>query len=97
MSKKKRSMFYKPARHKKLSEIVSLESPAKAKKSAHTLLRLFKKAKRRDRKRTIKQAAVLAANRAKAAKKRKNLSRKEKREYEEIADIYESVYKEMEL
>lgn len=94
---KKGSMFYRPAKHKKLAEIVSLESPSKARRSAHTLLRMFRKARTRKEKRIIKQATVLAANRAKAARKRRNLSSREKRQYEEIADAYVEVYKEMEL
>jgi len=94
---KKRSIFYKPAHHPSLAEIVSLESPAKARKSVRELKRKFKSAKSRDRKRIIKQATVLAANRAKAARKRKNLSSKERKELEEIAEIYERAYKEMKL
>ncbi len=97
MGRKKKSMFYKPARHKKLAEIVNLESPSKARSAARKLKELFRRARTRKEKRIIKQATVLAANRAKAARKKKNLSRKEKREFEEIADIYTEAYKGMEL
>ncbi len=99
MAKRRRnkSMFYSPPHHPSLAEIVSLESPSKARKAARELKRKFEKARSRDRKRIIKQATVLAANRAKAARKRKNLSSKERRELEEIAEIYERAYKEMKL
>ena len=94
---RKKSMFYKPPKHKKLAEIISLESPTKARKSASILKRLFKSAKSRKEKRIIKQATVLAANRAKAAAKRKHLSQKERKQYREEAEIYTELYKEMEL
>ena len=97
MSKRKKSMFYSPARHRGLGEIVTLESPTKARRAARELRNIFRKANRRDKKREVKQSTVLAANRAKAMRKKRNLSKKEKRELEEIAEIYEKTYKEMEL
>lgn len=97
MVKKKKSMFYKPPKHKKLAEIVNFESPSRARSAARKLKELFRHARTRKEKRIIKQATVLAANRAKAARRRKDLSRKEKHQYEEIADIYTEAYKEMEL
>ena len=94
---RQKSMFYTPARHKKLGEIVTIESPSKAREAARRLLRMFRKAKRRDVKRRIKWAAVLAANRSRAAAKKRDLSRKEKRELRQVAEIYEKAYKKMEL
>ncbi|AGB04089.1 hypothetical protein AciM339_0224 [Aciduliprofundum sp. MAR08-339] len=93
----RKGLFYKPAKHKKLAEIISLESPSKARRSVSILRRMFRRAKTRKEKRTIKQATVLAANRARAASKRKDLSRRERKQLREEADIYTQAYKEMEL
>ncbi len=94
---RRRGLFYKKPRHKDLAEIVTLESPRRARRAARKLKEEFEDARTRKRKVTIKRATVLAANRAKAARKRRNLSKKEKRELEEIAKIYEQTYKEMDL
>jgi len=94
---RKKSMFYEPPKHRKLAEIVSLESPTQARFSVRKLKDLFRHARSRKEKRTIKQATVLAANRAKAARRRKNLSTRERKQYEKIAEIYQRAYKEMRL
>ncbi len=94
---RKKSMFYKPARHKKLAEIVDFESPTGARRAVKRLKDLFRHAKSRKEKRIIKQATVLAANRARAAAKRKHLSPKERKQYREEAEIYTDAYKGMEL
>ena len=97
---KKNSMFYEPPRHPSLAKIVCISSPSCARKAARTLLQMFKKAlKRGDRAwaRTIKQAVVLAANRARASAKRRSLSLKERRELKEVARIYEAAADKMVL
>jgi len=94
---RRRGLFYKKPRHPDLAEIVTLESPRRARRAAKKLKKEFEEARTRKRKVVIKRATVLAANRAKAARKRRNLSKKEKRELEEIAEIYTDAYKEMEL
>ena len=88
ITRKKRSMFYEPPKSKHLSGIVSIESTKKAKKAAKELKHEFKSARSRETKTHIKRAAVLAANRAKAAAKKRDLSRKEKKELREIAETY---------
>ena len=87
-TRRQRSMFYEPPKSKKLAGIVSIESTRKAKKAAKELKHEFKSARSREKKTHIKRATVLAANRAKAAAKKRNLSRKEKEELREIAEIY---------
>ena len=97
---KKRGLFYYPPRHKKLAEIVCISSPSCARKAAKTLLEMFKKAlKRGDRAwaRVIKQATVLAANRARASAKRRSLSVKERAQLKEVARIYERAADKMVL
>jgi len=97
---KKRGMFYSPPRHPSLAKIVCISSPSCARKSVKTLLQMFKKAlKRGDRvwARTIKQAVVLAGNRARASAKRRSLSLKERRELKEVARIYEAAADRMVL
>ena len=94
---RKKSMFYEPPKHKELAKIVSLESPTQARKSARELKQMFERARSRERRRVIKRATVLAANRAKAARRRKNLSTRERKQYEKIAEIYQRAYKEMRL
>lgn len=94
---KGRSMFYDKPRHRDIAEIVTIESPAAARKAGRKLLAMFNKAKTRKRKVTIKRSVVLAANRAEAASKRRNLSEKERREMKEVARIYRQISKKMEV
>ena len=87
-SKSKGSGLFKPPRHKWIADIVSFESPSKARKAARKLVREVEKSKRRNKALTIARALTYAANRAEASAKRKNLSPKERRELKEIAEIY---------
>ena len=57
-----RSMFYSPARHKYLGEIVTFKNPEAAKGAARELLRLFNQARTRAKKLRIKRATILAMN-----------------------------------
>lgn len=88
MVRKKRGIFYEPPYYQKYSEIVRMDTPTNARKSAKTLVEEAKEAKRPSKVRRIIRVLNLAANRAKVALKRKNLSAKEKRELREIAGIY---------
>jgi len=91
--------LFKPPRHKWIAKIVSFETPKKARKSAKTLLNILKRGRRGSKKigrktaLTILKALNYAANRAKAAAKRKNLSRKEKRELRSVSKIYREAAK----
>src|SRR6267378_2711566 len=65
-------------RHKKLADIISIESPAAFRESIRKLKRMGIGA-------TEKRALVLAQNRAKAMLKKRSLSAKERRELQAIA------------
>ncbi len=92
---KRRGMFYYPPKSPLLAKIVRIDTPANARKSAKTLLKMFKEAKKRSWKAHIKKAVVLAGNRAKAMLNKKNLSPKERRELKEVAKIYQETAKKM--
>ena len=100
MSRKKRSGgkrdrgLFKPARHKYLADVITFKDPDSAERSARKLVKETKKTKRRDAAKRRAQALQLAANRARASAKRKNLSRKEREELLEIAGIYDEAAKE---
>ena len=87
-TKRRRSLFYSPPRLKKLAGIVRNDSVSAAEDAARKLLQMFREAKRRSTKVTIKRAVVLAANRAMAAARRRNLSPKEKIELRRVAQVY---------
>ena len=91
-----RSLFF-PAKSKKYEKIVSIETPEKARKSAKTLLREFKKAKTRSKKVRVKRVTITAMQRAKAQLKRKDLTPKEVTEFKKIVNIYKDAVKEMNL
>jgi len=74
---RRRTIFFAP-RHKKLADIISIESPAAFRESIRRLKRLGIGA-------TEKRALVLAQNRAEAMLKKRNLSPKERRELQTIA------------
>jgi hypothetical protein len=73
---RRRTIFF-PPRHKKLSDIISIESPA----FRDSIRRL----KRRGIGPTEKRAVVLAQNRAKAMLKKRSLSANERRQLHSIA------------
>lgn len=88
MATRKKGIFYSPPRHKKLAAIVTFESVTAAEKAARELAKMFRDAKRRDTKRTIKRAVVLAATRARIAARRRDLSPAEKAKLHRIAAVY---------
>ena len=92
---RRKSLFF-PPRHRKIADIISIESPKKARHAIKTLLRMAKKAPRQ-KKVLIKRSIVLAANRAEASAKRKNLSQKEKRELRTVARLYRAAAKKIKL
>jgi len=86
-----------PPKHQKYAEIVRIDNPDAARESAKILLEEFNQAQTRAKKRTIKRATVLAANRAKAMRKKKTLSTKERRELVEVERIYRKAAEQMKL
>jgi len=76
---RRKTIFFRP-KHKKLANIISIESPAAFRASIRKLKRMGLGA-------TEKRALVLAQNRAKAMLKKRNLSAKERRELQAIARI----------
>lgn len=94
---RRRHTMFGERKWKRLAAVVSLTSPAEARKSATWLKRHFRELKSREHKVAVKRACVLAHNRALAARKKKDLSAKEKKEFKEIAKIYKTAYKSMNL
>lgn len=95
--KGKQNTLFFPPKSKKFAEIISIESPNKAKKSVVELEKEFKKAKFHNSKVKIKNRTVLVANRVEATLKRKNLSDKERTEFKQILRIYRQSIKRMRL
>jgi len=87
-SKSKGGGLFKPPRWKYLADIVTFETPSKARETAKKLVGMIKKAERRDKALRIARALTYAANRAKASAKRSNLKEKERRELIEVSKIY---------
>ena len=90
VTRKRKGLFYSPPRHKKLAAIITFESVSAAEKAARKLTQMFHDAKRRDTKRTIKRAVVLAATRARVGARRRDLSPAEKAKLHRIAAVYAS-------
>lgn len=86
--KSSKSMFYKPPKHPTIAEKISIESPTKARESVKILIAEAEKAKRKDAILLRARASLLASMRAKAMLKRRNLSKKERRELKEVSEIY---------
>jgi len=86
-----------PPKHQKYAEIVRIDNAYSARGSVETLLKEFNEAETRAKKRRIKRVVVLAANRAKAMRKKKNLSTQERRELVEVERIYRKAAEQMKL
>lgn len=93
---KGKTLFFPPG-SKKFAEIISVETPDKARKSVKILESEFNHAKTRTKKVQIKQRTVLVANRAGATLKRKNLSSKERKEFKQIERIYRQSAEKMRI
>jgi len=89
--------MFSPPRHKDLAKIVTFESISAARKAAATLLKMFKSARTKKRKVTIKRATVLAANRARVLARSHRIHASTKKRLREIARIYERAAEKMVL
>ena len=76
------------AKHKEFADVISLRTPEEAKLSVIELKGMFA-AGSKEQKLKILRATQLAANCAKAALERKELSSREREEFRQIAKIYE--------
>ncbi len=86
--KKQNKGLFRPAKNKKIAEIIKIDTPKNARGSVKELAKMIDKGKI-----TIDQAikyVTNAANRAKASLNRKNLSKKERKEMKEVARVYNS-------
>jgi len=90
----RRTMFVTP-KYTKLSKMVKMRNVDEARISAMQLKRHFTKLEQRKYRVATKRATVLAANRAGAQLKRKNLSRKESDEFREIEMIFRDAAEQM--
>ena len=77
--RQRRTIFF-PPRHRKLADIISIESPAAFREGIRRLKRFGIGA-------TEKRALVLAQNRAKAMLKRRSLSPEERKQFRAIATM----------
>lgn len=84
---KSKGLFGK-ARYKKYADIISFKDVSSAEKSRDKLLREFYNAETRAKEVRIVRVSTYASNRARASSKRRRLSKKERNELIEIADIY---------
>ncbi len=82
VSKSPLSGLFAPAKDKRLARIISIQTPAKFRKSIKMLMRDKDGLTPKDRK-----ALILAQSRAKVQLNRKNLSAKERREFTIISKI----------
>lgn len=80
-----KTIFF-PAKHKKLSKIISIVSPEEARKSVRKIKKMVGKS--RFTKKQLRGALILAGARAKALAKKSGISLKEKRELKKVAEIY---------
>lgn len=93
-SKQKKRSLFTPAKHKKYGLIVKIDSTESAKKSVKTLENEFDGATK-SKKLRVAQVTQRAANVARASAKRKSLSAEKKREFIEVAEIYDKTAKKM--
>jgi len=87
--------MFGPARYKYLSKVISLRSPAEARKSTYELGEAFFVASTGTKRLRIARATQLAANRARVLSNNRNISSKERAEYRQIAKIYNDTAKGM--
>lgn len=94
MPTRNQGLFASP-RHKWIAKIITFEDPGRARRAADTLLTSLQRGKYRRlrigprRALSIARALQYAANRARASAKRRNLTKKERRELERISKIYD--------
>jgi len=85
-----RGTIFFPSKHKGLSAVISIRNPEEARAGLLRLSRAWNsKRTTRAQKRLILRSVVLARNRAVALLKKRNLSRKERRETQQVIAIYD--------
>ena len=83
-------------RHRRLSKLIDLSSPEAARKKLPELKRMYREAKTWRTKLRVYRALVAAANLAEImARRKRNLSTKEREEFREIARLYREAAKEI--
>lgn len=85
---KGKTMFYEPAHYATLADMVKITSVPEAKVGARQLKQEFREAKTRAKRVRVKRAAVLAANRADASSRKRNLKRGTKTRLRKVSSIY---------
>ncbi len=93
--KSKVKTLFKEPEYEKYGDIVSFENIGEAKKSSQKLRKEFNQAKTTDKKLRVLRVIQYSANRAAAATKKKDLSKKECQELTEISNVYGDVAKSM--
>jgi hypothetical protein len=88
MVRKPNKTIFFPPKSKSLAKIITIKSPKGAREASRKLVARFRRLKTRPAKRRTKRAVVLAANRAAASRKRKNLSAKERKQMLKVERIY---------
>ena len=81
------TLFFKP-KHKWLANIISIETPAKAKTSVKELSKLWNHNKSRRFRVLLIRSVVLSMNRVRALLNKSGLSSKERREFRIIWRVY---------
>ena len=89
------STMFGEAKNKYLQNMISIRNPSAAKGSVRELQREFRGAKTHAKRLRIAGATMLAANRADASAKRKDISAREKAELGTVANIYRRASKGM--
>jgi len=77
-----------PAKSKKYSEMVRIDTPKAAEDSVEKLMKEFNEAKTKEKKVRIKRYTVLAENRARIMAGNERLSTEERQEAARVAEIY---------
>lgn len=89
-----KTMFGK-AKHEYLRDMISLRNPSAARGSVRELNQEFDNSKTKEKMLRVARATQLAANRAKVSGKRTNLSTAERKQFKEIAGIYDRAAERM--
>lgn len=93
MGRERRRTLFFESKSKKLASIVTFKNPSAARGAVKELGREFNGAKTDDKRLRVFRATLLAANRALASSKRKNLSSRERNELKQISGIYRKAAK----
>jgi len=85
-TKKVKNTIFFPAKHKKLSKIISIVSPEEAKKAVKKIKNMVGKSS--FTRKQLRASLILAGARAKALAKKPTISSREKQELRKVAEIY---------